>query len=293
MANYKAIAQQYPSTLPYLRARIWAREGGILIYRPSQTTIAFSTDAFGFRRSTFEGETTSVERKSSLDKYSLVLGSSHVFGFGLPGNNATFASTFAARLGHPVLNLCLPEANTGDLVKSLETHIDPAKVDRAILFPGGSFTRFCYSGVSSPIDGPPGPQASAEASFENADAPQMLENLVRYQMRHIARMAEIFAAADVPFYVVDDLTFFEKSEPTEVERLNGLGTPAAPQGQPRFDRHRRTIGTYREGLFPQLAGKDIRVLDFGGVDDIDFIDEFHYNAQSIGMIVDRLVPQMA
>ncbi len=295
MANYKEIAKKHPAVTAYLRARIWARQGDLLTYRPNTQTRFFSIDSLGFRRSVFEGESFSVERSVPQDKYSVVLGSSHVFGFGLPGNEHTLSSRFAAKLGHPTLNVSFPEANTGDVCGAALGRFKPEKLDTVVLFPGGSFTRFCYTGICSPLDGPPTIHGRAEhrQMTGTADAPEMFENLLRYQKRSILRLARACSKQEIELAVVDEATFFEKSNPTEAEIEAKLGTSPQPQGQERFDRHRRYIGPYREQLFPALRAENIKILDVGPLHDIDFIDEFHYDSPSVQRIVDRLYEQMS
>ncbi len=294
MANYKLVAKKHPTVVPYLRARIWQRQGETLIYRPMAQTNAFSTDSLGFRKSTFDGDSFSVDRSIPYDHYSVILGSSHMFGFGLPGNEDTMASRMAAKLGHPVLNMSLPEANTNDLMNAAAKHLDPKRLHTAILFPGGSFTRFCYTGLCSPFDGPPPlhVKAADQKGGENADSPEMFENLLRFQKRHIVKMAEAFARTSGSLYVVDEATFLEKSEPSEAEIEGKLGIAPQPQGQIRFERHKKLIGPYRERLFADLKSEGIKVLEFGSVDDITFIDEFHYDAPSVERIVERLYGQI-
>ncbi len=294
MANYQKIAEDYPAVPIYLRARIWGRRAETLIYRPNNSTRAFATDGLGFRHSAFEGDAYQVGRSVGTDKFSLVLGSSHIFGFGLPGNEHTIPSRFAEKLGHPVLNMSLPEANSGDFLTFIKYYLEGKKPQHVIMFPGGSFTRFCYTGLCSPMDGPPPVHGTSPMQSLNSltDTPEMFEHLLRYQKRCALKLAELYGQLGSSFYVVNEGTFFEKAKPSEIEVKNGLGTAAQEQGNRRFERHREHIGPYRERLFPELRNAGIKVLDFGSVDDINFIDEFHYDSPSIQMIVDRLVPQL-
>jgi len=295
MADYKKITEAHPAVIPYLRARIWSRNGNTLTYRPENNTKAFSTDGLGFRHSKFKGENITVHRSLGGTLFSAVMGSSHVFGFGLPGNEHTSASRFSEKFNHAVLNISLPEANTNDLHGCLRSHVNLTDLQNLIFFPGGSFTRFCYTGLCSPLDGPPALHMMKNVGHSytgTPDTPAMIDNLIHYQKRHIKRIAETCANADVAFYVVDEMTFFEKETPTEIEVNGDLGMAPQPQGTERFDRHKKYIGKYRKDLFDDLRTNDIKVLDFGSIEDITFIDEFHYDSPSTQVIVERLSAQI-
>jgi hypothetical protein len=73
----------FPSAQDYLQQRKWVRRGDMLGYALGAQTPSFSTDAFGFRHTRFEG------RVGEYDRLELVLGSSHIFGFALSHNGET------------------------------------------------------------------------------------------------------------------------------------------------------------------------------------------------------------
>jgi hypothetical protein len=70
-------------------------EGGdVLAYAPEVRTASFSTDEFGFRHTRFQGQDIGLGNIEDYDRVGLILGSSHLFGFGLAGNAETCPRNF-------------------------------------------------------------------------------------------------------------------------------------------------------------------------------------------------------
>ena len=148
MANYRAIVRQFPCAVDYLRhATKWVRRGDVLAYPPLVRTSSFSTDAFGFRHTCFEGREIGIGDIHTYPRVGLVLGSSHVFGFGLSENSETLPSQLSELIGYPFFGIAFPEADTRTLHAALARMAQQFadRIQHVILIAGGDFTRFCYS----------------------------------------------------------------------------------------------------------------------------------------------------
>jgi hypothetical protein len=157
MANFRQVAKHFPPVREYLRNRRWTRRGDVLAYAPNIRTPVFSTDALGFRHTSFNGDLLGLSDIDRLGRYGLVLGSSHVFGFGLPNNEATIPSQLSKQLGFPILGVSYPEADTRSLHATLIRVLSTANraPELVLLFTGGDFTRFGFSGKADPLFGCP------------------------------------------------------------------------------------------------------------------------------------------
>lgn len=93
MANYRSILRHFPAGQDYLQQRKWVRRGDVLAYAPNACTPSFSTDALGFRHTSFGGRDVGVADIEAFEQIGLILGSSH------PISSAS-RSTGTARLCH-------------------------------------------------------------------------------------------------------------------------------------------------------------------------------------------------
>src|SRR6476661_5132583 len=157
MANYQAIVRLRPEVREFIRNRRWIHRGDVVAYGPNIACDSFSTDAQGFRHSTFAGKQLSVLECLQHERYGIVLGPSSVYGFGLAGNENTIPSVLADRLGFPFANIGLPEGNSRNLFSILlaimaRTKTPPAAV---LHISGGDYTNFCYTSVADPVFGSP------------------------------------------------------------------------------------------------------------------------------------------
>src|SRR4029079_2904763 len=107
MADYQSIMRLRPEVRQFTRNRRWVHRGDVIFYGPNIRCEGFSTDAGGFRHSSFKGESLSVVDCTHRDRYGLVLGPSSVYGFGLAGNEKTMPSLLAERLRFPFPHLRL------------------------------------------------------------------------------------------------------------------------------------------------------------------------------------------
>lgn len=291
MANYRAVIRYFPAAQDYLQQRKWVRRGDVLAYAPGLHAPSFSTDEFGFRHTRFQDRDVGFGQVGEFQRVGLVLGASHLFGFGLAGNDQTLPSQLSALLGYPVFGIAYPEADTRTLYATLLRLLQQCsdRVAWIVLLSGGDFTRFCYTGTADPLFGSPLlPVAASET-----DATQKhFANLLHFSSYWLTACAALTAQAGARFYLGWDCTFFEKSANADAtEEACGLGLPRSDKQTARFTRHRhnaRAFLTERRQLAERLKVPLIRYP----ADELLFIDEFHYRAESQRLIAERLVAQI-
>ncbi len=157
MANYQNIMRLRPEVRQFIRNRRWIHRGDVVTYGRNIRCEGFSTDAAGFRHSTFQGETLSVADCLKRERYGLVLGPSSVYGFGLAGNENTMPSLLAEQFGFPFANIGLPEGNSRNLYSLLLSFVARAthRPSAVIHISGGDYTNFCYTSIADPVFGSP------------------------------------------------------------------------------------------------------------------------------------------
>lgn len=290
MANYRAVVRHFPPALEYLRQAKWIRRGDVLAYRPGVSAAAFSTDEFGFRHTWFEDRNIGLGNLDRYEKVGLVLGSSHVFGFGLAHNRETLPSRLSEILGYPFFGISYPEADTRTLYASFSRLVESygSKIARVVLVTGGDFTRFCYSEQADPLFGPPFlPQAAAVTP--GGDADQHFANLVQFTSFWSSRFA---AAAGDALCMLDDVTYFEKSEADSVETACGLGVPSDAGQRRRFAAHLRRALMFQAERRRMSTERGLLLAAFPSPRELLFIDEFHYRAATQDRIAQMLAAQI-
>src|SRR5689334_7397675 len=115
MANFQTIMRLRPDYREFVRHRRLVHRGDTVVVAPNIRSEPFSTDAGGFRHSVFKRETLAAADVVNRDRYGLVLGSSHIFGLGLAGNENTLPSLLGEHFGFPFANISLPEGNSRNL----------------------------------------------------------------------------------------------------------------------------------------------------------------------------------
>ncbi len=293
MANYRAIIRHFPAARHYLQQRKWVARGDVLAYAPGWQTSAFSTDNYGFRQTWFRGQNIGLESIGEHKRVGLVLGASHLFGFGLAGNDETLPSQLARMLGHPVFGVAFPEADTRALYSTLLRVLQqyPGRVGEVVLLTGGDFTRYCYTGKADPLFGPP--LARISASEAVTDAQTQLTNLMYFSSFWTAACAELATRSGARFYLAEDYTFFEKTIADPTETACNLGTPRNDRQSRRFAAHRAHVvefGMERRRLADALK---LPLIRFPEADELLFIDEFHYRAETQTRIAERLAMHLA
>src|SRR5687768_17568579 len=146
MADLNILMRLRPEYGQFLNQRNLVHRGEVVVFRPNTRTRHFSTDAGGFRHSVLRGEPFAVRDALRREQYGLVLGSSHIFGLGVTGNEHTLPSVLSERFGIPFANASLPEGNSRNLFSLLTVFLGRAPRPPAVVvyFSGGDFTSFCY-----------------------------------------------------------------------------------------------------------------------------------------------------
>jgi hypothetical protein len=283
MANYQNIMRLRPEVRQFIRNRRWVHRGDTIFYGPNIQCDGFSTDGGGFRHSVFRGEPLSVADITRRDRYGLVLGPSSVYGFGLSGNERTMPSRLAEHFGFPFANIGLPEGNSRNLFALLLGIIarSPRPPSAVVHISGGDFTNFCYTAIADPMFGSPNLKQIATVLEERGGRPrakQQMPALLAFTSLWIRTIAELCRGNKIPIVVADDTTFFEKANPSEIERESELGKPFNAAQTRQFETHKRFVADYHarrkavaEKLGVPLAGPGI-------TNTLGFIDEFHYDA---------------
>jgi hypothetical protein len=298
MANFREIVRNFPAVRGYGGQRNWVRRGDVLAYQPDLRTPTVSTDGLGFRHTMYRDRALSVSDIPKLDRVALLLGSSHVFGYGLGSNAETLASRLSEELGYPVLSVCFPEADARTVAATFLRLLRSygRKIDRCFFVSGGDFTRFCYSGRADPVFGVPIVEllhrGKAPPSADR-DLERPLENLNRFLDFWFTIMFEAGKVFGCRLVLVEDRTFFEKSVGDALEQRCALGESASPGMQTRFDLHRNgvlTFGLARRALAERLG---CQLLFFPEPDELLYIDEYHYRAETQALAARVLAAQLA
>jgi hypothetical protein len=268
----------------FIRNRRWVHRGDVIFYGPNIRCDAFSTDAGGFRHSSFSGETIGVAECIKRDRYGLVLGPSSVYGFGLAGNENTMPSLLAERFGFPFANVGLPEGNSRNLFAILFSIVAraPKPPSAVVHISGGDFTSFCYTSIADPIFGPPNlkqiQMVMEERGGRVPHAERQMAGLLAFTSLWIRATVDLCHARKIPLVLADDTTFFEKAKPSKNEREFELGKAFNGAQERQFETHKRFVVDYHtrrkvvaEKLGVPLAGP-------GKTNNMGFVDEFHYDA---------------
>ena len=295
MANYFAIADRFPAARTYLKHRRWLRRGDVLAYAPDQRTACFSTDAMGFRHTRFRGADYGIAAADGGSPYGVVLGSSHIFGFALAEDGETLPSQLSALVGMPFLNISFPEADTRTLHATLLRIFRSAarRPSFVVFFNGGDLTRYCYTGLADPLFGPPGPETKVRPGEAAADGDEAFQRLVYFSRFWAVQMARLAAREKTPFCFAMDSTFFEKSAPSESEAACELGVAKNDAQAKRFAIHRKRVMEF-SGMRIALARElNLSPPWFYGFDEVSFIDEFHFQAASLGLLAEKIAAQLS
>lgn len=283
MANYQNIIRLRPEVRQFIRNRRWVHRGDTIFYGPNIRCDGFSTDAGGFRHSTFRGETLSVGDCTQRDRYGLVLGPSSVYGFGLAGNENTMPSLLAEHFGFPFANIGLPEGNSRNLFALLlgivaRSSRPPTAV---VHISGGDFTNFCYTAIADPMFGSPNLKQVGMVLKERGGRPQaeqQMPALLAFTSLWIRTIADLCRANRIPLVLADDTTFFEKARPNEIEKESELGEPFNAAQAQQFDTHKRFVADYHTRRKTVAEKIGVPLAGPGITNKLGFVDEFHYDA---------------
>ena len=291
MANYQAIARLRPELREFIRNRRWVHRGDVVTYGPNTTCESFSTDAYGFRHSTFNGKTTSFLDCIGSERYGLVFGPSSVYGFGLAGNENTMPSLLAERFGFPFANVGLPEGNSRNLFSILVAIVArAASPPSAVLHvSGGDFTNFCYTSIADPIFGSPNIRQIRMVLEERGGYPSaesQIQPLLAFTSLWIRAIAQLCRANGIPLVLADDTTFFEKTNPSRTDHECELGKGFNPAQERQFATHRAFAKHYFDRRVSVSKQLDVPLAGPGLCNDIGFIDEFHYDRDGTRALCD-------
>lgn len=298
MANYQSIVRLRPEVREFIRNRRWVHRGEVVVYGSDTRCAAFSTDSAGFRHSVFGGETLSVADCLQRDRYGLVLGSSHVYGFGLAGNQNTIPSLLGECFGFPFANVCMPEASSRNLFSLLIASIAraPRPPAAVIHLSGGDFTSFCFTSIADPVFGSPNLKQMDMVVKERGGRPppeRQFQPLLAFTSLWTRAIAQTCRGLSIPLVLGHDTTFFEKARPDRIEVESGLGVPSGEVQERQFAIHKRFFGDFcarRESLAKRLR---VPLAGPGMSNEFGFIDEFHYDRDGTRLFGDDIAAALA
>jgi hypothetical protein len=282
MANYQTIVRLRPEVREFIRNRRWVDRGEAIGYGPNTKCDGFSTDSAGFRHSTFKGETLAVADCLQRERYGLVLGSSHLYGFGLAGNENTIPSLLAERFGFPFGNVCMPEASSRNLYSLLNAFTARAEQPPTVvvLMSGGDFTSFCFTSISDPVFGSPNLkqiEAVLKERGGRAQAERQMPALLAFTSLWTRAIVQFCRTRRIPVLLGNDSTFFEKAQPSAIEIQSGLGTPSNPPQDAQFATHREYFPQFLARREKLAADLNVPLAGPGPTNSLSFVDEFHYD----------------
>jgi hypothetical protein len=288
MANYEKIMELRPEMADFFenRRKIGLR-GDVLTYWPNTRNDSFTTDSAGFRHSTFQGNPLSLADCLRSDRYGIALGASNLFGFGVAGNENILPSVLAERFGFPFANAAMPGANSRNLHSLLVGLIAGVKRPPAvvILSNGGDLAGFCESSLADPIFGSPNrsQMKSVQKNPESGDANKNFPSLLAFSTLWTSAVARVCRANRLPFVMVHQSTFFEKTKPSELEIECGLGEAFHPSQEQQFANHRSFDEPFYANRHAFAESRGIAIAG-AATDDISFIDEFHCDKEGTRIV---------
>jgi hypothetical protein len=166
------------------------------------------------------------------------------------------------------------------------------RTEQVILITGGDFTRYCYVETADPLFGPPilpvdprfRPATDAETEFAN------FLHFTRFWTKACGELAE---QAGVGFCLGDDITFFEKTAPDATEKACELGVARGEVQEKRFSVHRRNIAASLAARRQVAEACRFKLIRYPEADELLFIDEYHYRAESQALIAMRIAEEIA
>lgn len=290
MADQSKVLEHYPEMADFRLSELVALRGDVLAYRANLSRGAFSTDAQGFRHSTFGGQTLSVADCLQNGRYGLVLGPSTLFGVGIAGNENCMASLLAERFGLPFANAAMPGGNSRTLNALLTGLVAAAKQPPAVvvLSNGGDLANFCEALTADAIFGSPNrmqvKQNLGAALGTNADA--NLPHFLTFTSLWTSATARLCRAYKTELVLVHQSVFFEKSEPSPIERDCALGQPARGGHEGLFDRFRKFGPPFYARRQELAKALGIPLAGVGLGDKLTFVDEFHLDRDGTRLLTD-------
>ena len=292
MADYQKILELRPEMAAFFESRrnIGLR-GDVLTYWPNMRNDSFTIDSAGFRHSRFKGKDLSLADCMHSDRFGIVLGASHLFGFGVAGNENTLPSLLAERFGFPFANAALPGGNSRNLHSLLLGLLSGTRQAPAIVLManGGDLAGFCESSLADPIFGSPNRSQlkTIQANADNADAEKNFPSMLTFSAMWTSAVASLCRSRGIPFVLLHQSTFFEKTKPTKLELQCGLGEAFHPRQELQFANHRKFNERFyaRRKALAEALGV---TLASAPTDSISFIDEFHCDKDGFRVIAEAV-----
>ena len=290
MADFKALARRHPAIRDYIRHRKWIDRAGILAYAPQTHCASFSIDAFGFRRGQLAETSYDLTVAFSGQPYAIVLGSSHVFGFGLASDADTIPSQLANTIGVACLNVSFPEAQLQSLhaVAMRICAQAPRPPEFIALLPGGTLTRYSFVRSCDALFGVPDFRngAGSEAPPGSAAEQMAFTALLTYTEFWIAKIAELAASQGCRFIIHPESTAFEKPQLSKPEIAAAVTVPQSAADRLRFDTHMLRYTAYTASVVKAVpSSATSAMLDPA---ELSYIDEFHYDAAGTAKIAAKI-----
>ena len=282
MANLDSILKLRPWFSDYdVRNTVFHR-GDTLFFPKNHRSPFYSTDAQGFRHTPFGRETLMVSDIVRRERYGIVIGGSRVFGYGFERNEQAIPALLSGHFGFPFANVALPHGSTRNLSSLLFAYLmrAPHPPTAVILITSGDFTNFCYSAMADSIFGSPNPKLLPLVFAEQGGVPNpaaSLQAMLNFSTLWTRSIAYLCRNHQVPLVQYHDTSFFEKRAPDRRDIDCALGTPSKPAEARWFDTHKAYVSQYfdrREAIARNLG---IPLVGEGRVNDLTFIDEFHYD----------------
>lgn len=288
MADSTKIAEHFPAAQDFRMKEITTFRGDVIFYRPNVVKPSFSTDAQGFRHSTFGGRNWSVVECTQSPRYGITLGASNIFAPGVAGNENVIASRLAERFGFPFANAALPSGNSRNLNSLLIGLLAGAKRPPAIvvLSNGGDLANFCAAGIVDPIFGSPNhlQLKNRPRQIPETDMDAEFPKLLTFTALWLSATATLCRMRKVPLVLLHQSTFFEKKRATAVERDCKLGEVKTDKRKRLFSDFRK-YGPHFFGRRQELAKQfGLPIAGVGVTDRLTFFDEFHLDADGLGVL---------
>ncbi len=299
MANYESIMRLRPEVREFVRNRRWVHRGDVLFYGPNIAAQSFSTDGGGFRHSVFRGKTLGVGDIVRQPRFGLVLGPSSVYGFGLAGNENTMPSLLGEKFGFPFANIGLPEGNSRNLFSILVAMMSrrQGRPSAVVHISGGDYTSFCYTSIADPVFGPPNlkqiPLVMKERRNRRPTADTQIKPLLRFTSTWIRAIGQLCKSSRIPLVLADDTTFFEKTNPNQIEIESELGKPFNQGQELQFETHKRFGNDYHARRRAVADRLGVPLAGPGLHNDIGFVDEFHYDRDGTRALVEDYARALA
>jgi hypothetical protein len=292
MADQSKVLEHHPEMADFRLSELVALRGDVLAYRANLARGALSTDAQGFRHSTFKGQTMAVADCLQSERYGLVLGPSTFFGVGIAGNEHCIASLLAERFGFPFANAAMPGGNSRNLNALLTGLVAAARQPPAVvvLSNGGDLANFCEALTADAIFGSPNrmqvKQNAGKGAGTNADA--NLPQFLTFTSLWTSATVRLCRAYKTPLALVHQSIFFEKSKPSAGERDCALGQPARGGHDSLFERFRKFGPPFYARRQELAKALDIPLAGLGLVDKLTFVDEFHLDRDGTRILSDDI-----